>query len=352
MPKGSKVLMADDDKMLLDMYKERLELAGYVVQSYYNGEDAIAHVHDFVPDIIMLDVMMPKMNGYETLASLKSDPTTKTIPVVMLSALMRDFNREKAVEGGAEDYLIKSEAMPSDVITKIEQVLQKFGKGTTPIPGLNPTPASAQVPASLPSMDAPSAPPMAQAASAAAATGAVVATPAVSVPTPIQAEVVEPKSELDQTKEPIMPDVNSMNKGADTDLGSKLFTTPPSDVQTADVSTTGDLVQPEEKALPKEVSDTLIFEPDNKPLEQNQETLTPPPPPAAEAEEVAKVTEIAPDPVVTNADSPSVPETPLAEDVNIEEVARSNWIIPVIVTLIIILLVVGGITFYYAFLRN
>ena len=135
MPKGSKVLMADDDKMLLDMYKERLELAGYTVQANSNGEEALAHVKDFDPDIIMLDVMMPKMNGYETLASIKSDPTTKNIPVVMLSALMRDFNREKAVEGGAEDYLIKSEAMPSDVITKIEQVLQKYGKGSRPVPG-------------------------------------------------------------------------------------------------------------------------------------------------------------------------------------------------------------------------
>ena len=135
MPKGSRVLMADDDKMLLDMYKERLELAGYMVQSYPNGEDALAHIRDFKPDIILLDVMMPKMNGYEALASIKSDPTTKDVPVIMLSALMRDFNREKAVEGGAEDYLIKSEAMPSDVITKIEQVLQKYGKGSTPVPG-------------------------------------------------------------------------------------------------------------------------------------------------------------------------------------------------------------------------
>lgn len=143
MPKGSKVLMADDDKMLLDMYRERLELASYVVESCSNGEEALAHVRDFNPDIIMLDVMMPKMNGYETLASLKSDPATKNIPVVMLSALMRDFNREKAVEGGAEDYLIKSEAMPSDVITKIEQVLQKYNKSSVAAAPVQPVAAPA-----------------------------------------------------------------------------------------------------------------------------------------------------------------------------------------------------------------
>lgn len=132
MPKGSKVLMADDDAMLLDMYKERLGLAGYVVEAVSNGEEMLAKLKEFQPDIILLDIMMPKVDGYEVLASMKSDPTTKDIPVVMLTALMRDFNREKAVEAGADDYLVKSEAMPSDVITKVEQVLVKYGKGTAP----------------------------------------------------------------------------------------------------------------------------------------------------------------------------------------------------------------------------
>lgn len=143
MPKGSKIVMADDDKMLIDMYKERLELAGYVVTICRNGEEALAKVREVKPDIIMLDIMMPKVNGYETLASLKSDPQTKDIPVIMLSALMRDLNREKAVEAGADDYLIKSEAMPSDVITKIEQVLVKYGKGNSPLPG---TPSPPPIP--------------------------------------------------------------------------------------------------------------------------------------------------------------------------------------------------------------
>ena len=120
------------------MYKERLELAGYKVTICKNGEEGLAKIREEKPDIILLDVMMPKVNGYEVLASLKSDPQTKDIPVVMLSALMRDFNREKAVEAGADDYLIKSEAMPADVITKIEQVLQKYGKGSTPVPGVTP----------------------------------------------------------------------------------------------------------------------------------------------------------------------------------------------------------------------
>ena len=135
MPKGSRVLMADDDKMLIDMYKERLELAGYIVTLCRNGEEALGKIREAKPDIVLLDIMMPKINGYEALASIKSDPATKDIPVIMLSALMRDFNREKAVEAGADDYLIKSEAMPADVVTKIEQVLTKYSKSTVLSPG-------------------------------------------------------------------------------------------------------------------------------------------------------------------------------------------------------------------------
>ena len=138
MPKGTKILMVDDDKMLIDLYKERLELAGYQVEVSRDGEEGLAKIHQVKPDLVLLDIMMPKVNGYEALASIKSDPATKDIPVIILSALMRDINKSKAVESGADDYIIKSEAMPADVIQKIEAVLKKYHKEvpkeTTPPP--------------------------------------------------------------------------------------------------------------------------------------------------------------------------------------------------------------------------
>lgn len=191
MPKGSHILMADDDKMLLDMYRERLELAGYKVTSTNNGEEALAKIRQEKPDLVMLDVMMPKADGYETLASIKSDPETKNIPVVMLSALMRDFNREKAIESGADDYLIKSEAMPSDVITKIEQVLQKYGKGTTPLPGSRD--ASFEAPVSV--ATAPQTPVKAE----------ITPAPTVSSPTVFPSVPIEDNSELNIPEPPILP---------------------------------------------------------------------------------------------------------------------------------------------------
>lgn len=125
---STKVLMVDDDKMLLDMYKERLELAGFQVETSTNGEECLAKIQQAKPDIVLLDIMMPKVNGYETLASIKSDPQTKEIPVIILSALVRDINKSRAIEAGADDYIIKSEVMPADVIKKIENVLAKYHK--------------------------------------------------------------------------------------------------------------------------------------------------------------------------------------------------------------------------------
>lgn len=157
MPKGTKVLMVDDDKMLIDLYKERLELAGYQVEVSRDGEEGLAKIHSTKPDLVLLDIMMPKVNGYEMLASIKSDPATKDTPVIILSALMRDINKSKAIESGADDYIIKSEAMPADVIQKIEAVLKKYNKEAPKNP---PAPPPAE-PSSGPSegMTAPPAPP-------------------------------------------------------------------------------------------------------------------------------------------------------------------------------------------------
>ena len=158
MPKGTKVLMVDDDKMLLDMYKERLELAGFKVESSTNGEECLAKIHQVKPDIILLDIMMPKVNGYDTLASIKSDPATKDIPVIMLSALVRDINKSRAIEAGADDYIIKSEVMPADVIKKIENVLSKYNKDVTTLPQKD-NPPSNPSPQAPPSVTPPMAPP-------------------------------------------------------------------------------------------------------------------------------------------------------------------------------------------------
>lgn len=125
MSKGTKVLIIDDDKTLSNMYKERLGMSGYEVIVSHNGETGLSRIHQEKPDIILLDLMIPKLDGYSVLATIKSDPEIKNIPVIILSALTRNTDKNEAAEVGADGYLVKSESMPYQVIKKIETVLAK-----------------------------------------------------------------------------------------------------------------------------------------------------------------------------------------------------------------------------------
>ncbi|MFA6422881.1 MAG: response regulator [Patescibacteria group bacterium] len=121
----AKILVADDDVVLRDMYKARLEDSGYEIITASNGEEAMARATDSSPDLILLDVMMPKVNGFDCLDMLKSTAETKKIPVVILTALVQDSDRERGVKGGADDYIVKSETMPGEIIEKIEKLVKK-----------------------------------------------------------------------------------------------------------------------------------------------------------------------------------------------------------------------------------
>ncbi|NMC99722.1 MAG: response regulator [Bacteroidales bacterium] len=119
----TRVLLVDDDVTLLDMYKERLQMAGYEVITASNGEEALGKATETLPHVILLDVMMPKINGFDALNILKSTTETKDIPVIILTALTQDNHRQKGMADGASDYVVKSEAMPKEVVEKIEKVV-------------------------------------------------------------------------------------------------------------------------------------------------------------------------------------------------------------------------------------
>lgn len=119
----TRVLLVDDDTTLLDMYKERLEIAGFEVVTAVNGEEALAKAVESVPNVILLDIMMPKINGFDALNILKNTPETKNIPVIVLTALTQEIHRKKGLAAGADDFIVKSETMPRDVIAKIEKVI-------------------------------------------------------------------------------------------------------------------------------------------------------------------------------------------------------------------------------------
>lgn len=124
----TKILLVDDDKVFDEMYKLRLEASGYEVVVVEDGEKALVSAMDENPDLILLDIMMPKINGLDVLDILKSTPETKNIPVIILTALLKDVNEVRGLMSGATGYLVKSEVTPAQVVEKIEQALQKSEK--------------------------------------------------------------------------------------------------------------------------------------------------------------------------------------------------------------------------------
>ena len=109
------ILLAEDDRILRKAGEATLKKRGYAVIAAVDGEDALAKAREHKPDLILLDVIMPKLQGFEVLASLKSDAATRDIPVIMLSNLQDESDVRKATGAGALDYLVKSN-VPLDVL--------------------------------------------------------------------------------------------------------------------------------------------------------------------------------------------------------------------------------------------
>lgn len=118
-----KILLVEDDVALAGVYKSRLELEGFDVSHVANGELALASVIEYKPDLVVLDAMMPKINGFDVLDILRNTPETTNIHVVMLTALSQPSDKDRAKELGADDYLVKSQVVISDVVERIKHHL-------------------------------------------------------------------------------------------------------------------------------------------------------------------------------------------------------------------------------------
>lgn len=120
---SKKILLVEDDDGLANVYKTRLETEGFTVHRVPNGEDALAAAIEFKPDLIVLDVMMPKVSGFDVLDILRNTPETANIKVVMLTALSQETDKEKAEKLGADDYMVKSQVVIADVVERIKHHL-------------------------------------------------------------------------------------------------------------------------------------------------------------------------------------------------------------------------------------
>lgn len=118
-----RILLVEDDDALANVYKMRLETEGFIVLRVPNGEEALASAVEFKPNLIVLDVMMPKVSGFDVLDILRNTPETANIKVVMLTALSQDSDKQKAEKLGADDYMVKSQVVIADVVERIKHHL-------------------------------------------------------------------------------------------------------------------------------------------------------------------------------------------------------------------------------------
>lgn len=120
MPKT--VLVCDDDPVILRLLEVNLELEGYDVLSAHHGEEAVSLAQSKHPDLVILDIMMPRLDGYETAERLKADEGTKDIPIIFLSAKAQLSDIEKGREYGVEEYLTKP-FDPSRLLEVVERLV-------------------------------------------------------------------------------------------------------------------------------------------------------------------------------------------------------------------------------------
>jgi DNA-binding response OmpR family regulator len=120
----TKVLICDDDPLLLELMEFRLQAKGYEVVKAADGAEALSLVGGERPDIVVLDAMMPKSDGFEVLARIKNDPDLSAIPVVMLTARKGEKDIVSALEKGADDYLVKP-FIPEELLARLARLVSR-----------------------------------------------------------------------------------------------------------------------------------------------------------------------------------------------------------------------------------
>jgi DNA-binding response OmpR family regulator len=118
-----KVLLVEDDPLISRMYMKVFTFEGFEIQLAENGQAGLEKVKEFHPDILLIDVMMPIMNGVEMLSQLKLDPAARDIPVIMLTNLSDARTAEATIKQGALRYIVKGNYNPMDVATMVKDTL-------------------------------------------------------------------------------------------------------------------------------------------------------------------------------------------------------------------------------------
>lgn len=119
-----KILMIEDDPFIRKIYRNKLTLAGFDFVEGINGEEGLNKARFDRPDLILLDLVLPRKDGFDVLIEIKKDEKTKDVPVIIVSVLGREADIKKALSMGAADYLVKAKTSLSDMVDKVKEYLQ------------------------------------------------------------------------------------------------------------------------------------------------------------------------------------------------------------------------------------
>jgi len=122
------IVLADDDKWLIDLYGEKLRLEDYIVFTAHNGKDAYELILKHKPDLVLSDVVMAGGDGFYLLKKIKDNPETQSIPVISLTNLSNEQDKQALEELGTASYLVKADYTPTQVVDKIRKVLENEKK--------------------------------------------------------------------------------------------------------------------------------------------------------------------------------------------------------------------------------
>ena len=121
---AKKILIIEDDKFLRELISKKLMEEGYTVSEAIDGEEGIKKIKSEHPDLVLLDLILPGIDGFEVLSKMKEDSASSLVPVIILSNLGQKEDVEKGLKLGATDYLIKAHFTPGEIIEKIKGVLK------------------------------------------------------------------------------------------------------------------------------------------------------------------------------------------------------------------------------------
>lgn len=186
----SKIMLVEDDNNLREIYEARLLAEGYEIIAAHDGEEALALAVKEKPDLIISDVMMPKISGFDMLDILRSTPETKNTKVIMMTALSQAEDKTRADKLGADRYLVKSQVTLEDVAKIAREVLEDGSAAATPTPDPAPAVPAAEPTAAVVTPAAP-APDPAPVTPVVADPAVVAATPAASTPAATTTDAVK-----------------------------------------------------------------------------------------------------------------------------------------------------------------